>query len=97
LLEELPYIILDRNTLLLKVIKRWLLKMTDVYCCWHLLKNVLNIIKHANKRAIREAWWLLIFVKNELDWNRAIRKIKEVGGQEAVDYIKALDKIKFFV
>jgi len=53
--EDPPCIISDRNASLLKAIKKRLPKVTDVYCCWHLLKNVLDITKHANKKAIREA------------------------------------------
>ena len=95
--SQTPCVISDRNSSLLKAILTFLPDVTDVYCCWHLLENVLNVTKHANKKAIKEAWWMFPFAKNEAEWNRAVRKMREFGGQEAVDYIEGLDKSKFCV
>jgi hypothetical protein len=64
----------------LKAIQKQLPKVADVYYCWHLLKNVLNLTKHANKKAICEAWWPFVFAKNQPDWDRAICTMKVVGG-----------------
>ena len=52
---QTPCVISDRNAGLLKALDL-LPSVIDVYCCWHLLKNVLNITKHANKKAIKAAW-----------------------------------------
>jgi hypothetical protein len=61
------------------------------------MKNVLEVTKHANKTVIREAWWKFLYAKNENDWKRAVEKMKQVGGQEAINYIEKLDKTKFCV
>jgi len=45
-----PYCISDRNQLLLKAIEKYLPCATDVYCCWHLIKNILNVITYATRR-----------------------------------------------
>ncbi len=92
-----PCVISDRNSSLLKAIQTFLPAVTDVYCCWHLLKNVLNVTKSANKKAIKEAWWKFVFAKTEADWNRAVRHMRQFGGQEIIDYIESLDKAKFCV
>ena len=69
---QTPCSISDRNASALKAQEKWLLGVTLIYCCWHLMKNVLEVTKHANKTVIREAWWKFLYVKNENDWNRAI-------------------------
>jgi hypothetical protein len=81
----------------LKAIQNRLPKVTNVYYCWHLLKNILNLTKYANKKAIQEAWWPFVFAKNQPDWDRAICIMKVVGGQEVINYIQALDRTKFSV
>ena len=94
-LGHIPCVISDRNAGLLKAIRTHLPNATDVYCCWHLLRNILNLTKHVNKNEIRKAWWAFPYAKNEADWNRAIQQIQIVGGEEVVSYIESLDKSKF--
>ena len=59
------------------------------------MKNILEVTKHTNKKVIKKAWWAFPYAKNEADWNSAVRKMREVGGQEVIDYIEKLDKSKF--
>jgi hypothetical protein len=65
----------------LKAAESCLKHCTIINCCWHLMNNVIKTSQAINKGLIKEAWWRFPYIRNQFEWDKAIEKLQEVGGQ----------------
>jgi hypothetical protein len=70
----------------LKAAEACLKYVTIINCCWHLMNNVTKASRAANKEPVKEAWWRFPYVRNQFEWDKAIEKLQEVGGQVNINF-----------
>ena len=51
------------------------------------MNNVIKTSQAINKGLIKEAWWRFPYVRNQFEWDKAIEKLQEVGGQVNISFI----------